>query len=163
MCKVRSCVFTTQLQSLITDKPSYQVPLEAMVSSTDLVTTRTAFRLWLTIHRVKLYSAPEGISHKEEATMLLSRQLASNGVQTGPKAGVNSWHELQTMICCSNLAYTNRKPCAHTALSMAKQQDYACSVISHLTLLVYPLLSCDIRHIELQEAFKDVCQRPAHR
>lgn len=80
--------------------------------------------------------------------MLLSHPLASNGVQTGPKAGMTGWHELQTVTCCPNLAYSNRKPHAHTVLSLAKLQDYACSVISHLTALVVFIPSWDIRHVE---------------
>ena len=65
-----------------------------MASSTDLATTRTAFRLWLTpLPRVKLHSGPEGTSHTEAAIMLLSHRLASNAVLTGLKAGVTGWQE----------------------------------------------------------------------
>lgn len=58
-----------------------------MVSSTGLVTTKTASRLWLIPQlQAESRSGAEGISHKEAAVMVV--RPGCEGVQTSNKAGI---------------------------------------------------------------------------
>ena len=67
-----------------------QVALEAMVSSTGLVTAKTTSKLWLIPQlQAELRLGAEEISHKEAADTLLSHRLVSQRVQTSNKAGIN--------------------------------------------------------------------------
>ena len=66
-----------------------QVAQEAMVSSTGLVTTKTASKLWLILRILaELRLGAEGISHKEAAVTLLRHKLAKERVQRSNKAGM---------------------------------------------------------------------------
>lgn len=59
------------------------------MSSTGLVTTKTASKLWLIPHILaELRLGAEEISHKEAAVTLLSHWLANERVQRSNKAGM---------------------------------------------------------------------------
>lgn len=105
-----------------------QVALEAMVSSTGLVTTKTASKLWLTPQlQVELRLGAEGISHKEAAVMWLSHWLASKGVQISNKAGITGYTSRESDLVAEmlvELPYSNSKFHVYIHYAFVNQLSY---------------------------------------